>query len=94
MQVEHMGLRQHEGNCNTPARPHIAHAFPEATRFSWRLARRYSWVLGADLLERLLLLLSEYFFLLSSSSSSSSSAVFFFFFFFFFEPFFVSPSDF
>ena len=54
-----MGLRQHEGNCNPTARPHIAHAFPEATKFSWRLARRSSRVLGADLFDLLRLLLSE-----------------------------------
>ena len=52
MQLEHIGLRQQEGNFSPSADPQIAQAFPEDIRFTCRMANRSSGDLGATLLGR------------------------------------------
>ena len=59
MQVEHIGLRQHEGNFSPSADPHTAHALPVAIRFTCRMASRSSGDLGTNLLGRPRLLLDS-----------------------------------
>ena len=59
MQVEHIGLRQHEGNFNPSADSHITHELPKAIRFTCRMASRSSGDLGATLLGRPRLLLDS-----------------------------------
>ena len=59
MQVEHIGLRQQEGNFSPSADPQIAQALPEANRFTCRMANRSSGDLGATLLGWLRLLLDS-----------------------------------
>ena len=59
MQVEHIGLRQHDGNYSPSADPHITHALPVAIRFTFRMAKRYSGDLGTYLLGRPRLLLDS-----------------------------------